>query len=480
MRDFSRLDLDTIIDNTLKIKRDGIPNKLTDIPVASLFFEASTRTRTSFETATRELGMKVHGFAGKEGTSVMKGEPLLDTVRMFLEYEDQIIIMRHNLNGAARFVADNIDVPVLNGGDGSANHPTQTMLDLVTIQEEFGRIDGLKIALVGDLKYGRTVHSLLQACELYDVEPWLVAPQNIMMPKWRIEDYQREVGKKLLITSDFMKAIETVDVLYMTRIQRERFPKGPEGDVDYAKVSGIFNLHAEMLKKAKPELIILHPLPRYKHNLEISMDVDCSPHAKYIQQAGNGLPTRQAVILKALGEGFEGRKKDYANNEVWQNIRVVNGAKKGEHFVYRINNGTLIDHIEPGRGPEVLKILGLQEDKDTTYILARNLRSKRYICKDVIGVPNIELNEYQLSRLGLVSSMATINIIRDNNVFKKGKVSLPPVLDRLVECQTTNCVSNPETHEFAPSKFYVESRNPLIARCHYCETPTTRKDLKLL
>ncbi|NQU97954.1 aspartate carbamoyltransferase [Candidatus Woesearchaeota archaeon] len=486
IRDFSRKDLDTLIGEVISIKNNGLPENISHVQgvkIASLFFEDSTRTRTSSETAARDLGMIVHGMAGPEGTSVKKGEPLLDTASMYIQYNDKLIIMRHNLEGSARFIADYYDIPVINGGDGTTSHPTQTMLDLVTIQEEFEHIDGLKIAMVGDLKYGRTVHSLLQACEIFDIEPWLVAPENIAMPEWRVQDYIDRTGKKPIITSDFMEAINTVDVLYMTRIQRERFPGGEDGEREYQKVSGVYNLTADMLRNARKEMIVMHPLPRYKHNMEISTDVDKTRHARYIQQAGNGLPTRQAIILRALGEEFEGREHNGSGNEdPWHDLEFVpKSEEKRRRDAYVLENGTQIDHIEQLKGLEVLRVLGMEDDENYTIVSAKNVPSGRHGKKDVLVFQGVELTPRQLSRLGLVSSTATINIISNGNVVKKGKVDLPYVLDNLVHCETTTCVGNPDNHEHAPTKFYTQSQDPLTIRCYYCETPVIgRENIRLL
>lgn len=480
IKDFSRQDLNNLIKEAIQIKANGTKPVLKGHKAALLFFEASTRTRMSFETAARNLGFKVSGFAGKEGTSVSKGEPLIDTVRMFRGYGNEVIIIRHNLDGAARFVADNIDVPVINGGDSATNHPTQTMLDLMTIKERFGRIDGLKIALVGDLKYGRTVHSILQALELYDVEITLVSPRMLAMPEWRIQDFETNTKRKIIINPGLDEVIQAVDVLYMTRIQKERFPKGAEGESEYEKVSGIYNLTAEMLRNAKPELAVMHPLPRYKFNLELGMDVDELPQAAYIEQAANGLHMRTALLLRVFGKGFKGRNQQTVQQEkLWKNLPIPDGKKQGKHFVYKINNGTLIDHIESGKGFEVMRVLGLEEYDKTAVVYARNLNSSQFGRKDVIGVQDHELSDEQLSKLALVSSRARVNIIRNDKVYRKGTVILPYELRGLIECQTLKCISNPQNFEFAPSIFYTEQQKPLKVRCHYCDTPVGREEIIL-
>ena len=375
IKDLSKQDIDGLIKEALELKRELKTDLLKNTKIASLFFENSTRTRVSSETAVTDLGGQISGFAGSEGTSVQKGEPLIDSIRMFQVYGYKAIFMRHGLEGSARLAADNSNVPIINGGDGSNNHPTQTLLDLMTILDEKGTIDGLKIALIGDLKYGRTVHSLLQALEKYNVEVWLISPPNLKMQEWRINDYKEKTNRTPIITEDLERTIKEVDVLYVTRIQRERFEEGPEGEIEYKKVSGIYKINKESLKDAKRNMIILHPLPRFKHNLEISIDVDNTPYAKYIEQAKNGVFMRQAILLKVFGDGFEDKEIGETNEKLWKEVEITNGAKKGENFLYRLRNGTLIDHIECGKGTQVLKVLGMENYKNTPLIQAKNIKS---------------------------------------------------------------------------------------------------------
>ncbi len=479
IHDFSRHDIESLIQSAFQFKRNHSINKSNKKKVASLFFENSTRTRVSSETAAANLGFYLNGFAGAEGTSVKKGEPLVDTVRMFESYGYDAIVMRHGNEGSARLAANHLQIPVINGGDGSANHPTQTLLDLMTIQEVFGRIDGLKIALVGDLKYGRTVHSLLQSFELFDVETWLVSPKILSMPDWRIKDYENRSERKITVSASLRETVQNVDVIYMTRIQRERFPGGRDGEIEYQKVSNIYNLTADMLKEANKNLIVLHPLPRYKHNLEISMDVDKTPHARYFEQAKNGLYMRESILSAVFGDGFEGKSQNgIAQPNLWQNMEIPHGKKIGKNFLYRIDNGTLIDHIEVGKGAEILKVLEMEKLQNMPLIYAKNLRSKRFGKKDVIGIQNRELSEQELSKLALVAD-TTINIIRNREVHRKGKVILPNKLEGLIQCQNPFCITNPEFDEHAPSIFYVEEREPLNVRCHYCESPMRREEIRL-
>ena len=261
--------------------------------IATLFFEPSTRTRLSFETAVNRLGGRVIGFSDAATTSSSKGETLKDTIKMVSNYAD-LIIMRHFLEGAARYASEVSEVPIVNAGDGANQHPTQTMLDLYSIWKTQGTLDNLTIVMVGDLKYGRTVHSLLQAMSFFNPTFHFVAPEELKMPE-SYKEFCREKGIKYYEHKNFtQEVIDQADILYMTRVQRERFTDLME----YEKVKNIYTLHNDMLATSKDNLRILHPLPRVN---EIAYDVDDNPKAYYFQQAKNGLFARQAIICKTLG-----------------------------------------------------------------------------------------------------------------------------------------------------------------------------------
>ncbi|MDE6278781.1 MAG: aspartate carbamoyltransferase [Paramuribaculum sp.] len=261
--------------------------------VATLFFEPSTRTRLSFETAVNRLGGRVIGFSDAGTTSTSKGETLKDTIKMVSNYVD-LIIMRHYLEGAARYATEVTDTPIINAGDGANQHPSQTMLDLYSISKTQGTLENLTITMVGDLKYGRTVHSLLMAMRYFKPKFIFVACQELQMPKEYL-DFCRENNLEYELHSDFSEdVINRTDILYMTRVQRERFTD----IMEYEKVKNLYTLHNDMLANAKPNLRVLHPLPRVN---EIDRDVDDNPKAYYFDQARNGLFARQAIICKALG-----------------------------------------------------------------------------------------------------------------------------------------------------------------------------------
>ena len=261
--------------------------------IATLFFEPSTRTRLSFETAVNRLGGRVIGFSDAATSSSSKGESLKDTIMMVGNYAD-LIVMRHHLEGAARYASEVSPVPIINAGDGANQHPSQTMLDLYSIYKTQGSLDNLTVTMVGDLKYGRTVHSLLMALSHFNVKFQFVACDELRMPE-EFRTFCDRNGIQYTEHREFSaEVINSSDILYMTRVQRERFTDLME----YERVKDLYNLHNAMLADSKPNLRILHPLPRVN---EIDQDVDDNPKAYYFQQAKNGLYARQAMICKVLG-----------------------------------------------------------------------------------------------------------------------------------------------------------------------------------
>ncbi|MCL1943675.1 MAG: aspartate carbamoyltransferase [Candidatus Azobacteroides sp.] len=260
--------------------------------VATLFFEPSTRTRLSFETAVNRLGGRVIGFSDASTSSSVKGETLKDTIMMVSNYAD-LIVMRHHFEGAARFASEVSSVPVINAGDGSNQHPSQTMLDLYSIYKTQGTLNNLQITMVGDLKYGRTVHSLLMAMSHFNPVFHFIAPKELEIPH-AYKTFCESSGIEYHEYSEFLEdVINLSDILYMTRVQKERFTDLME----YEKVKNVYTLRNKMLENSKPNLRVLHPLPRVN---EISYDVDDNPKAYYFQQAKNGLYTREAIICTAL------------------------------------------------------------------------------------------------------------------------------------------------------------------------------------
>jgi aspartate carbamoyltransferase catalytic subunit len=293
IRGFTREEIDYVLDvaGAVEPLAEKGSDMLSGKVMATLFFEPSTRTRLSFQTAMYKLGGHVVGFAEPEISSVGKGETLADTIRVVESYSD-IIVLRHPLEGSARFAAEYAKVPVINGGSGAEEHPTQALLDLYTIRKAKGRINGLNIALMGDLRYGRTVHSLAYALSLYDIKLNLVSPNLLKMRREVLE----EINNRIEVSeyTDIQEVLPDIDVLYVTRIQKERFPDLGE----YEKVRGTYAIDLEILRSAKENLIILHPLPRAD---EIAVEVDSTPFAQYFQQARNGVIVRMALLALLLG-----------------------------------------------------------------------------------------------------------------------------------------------------------------------------------
>ena len=270
--------------------------------VATLFFEPSTRTRLSFETAAHRLGASVIGFTDPKVTSSTKGETLKDTIMMVANYSD-VIVMRHFLEGDALYASELTQTPVVNAGDGAHQHPSQTLLDLYTMLQTQGKLENLNIHLVGDLKYGRTVHSLIMAMRHFNPTFHFIAPKELAMPE-EYKQYCNKHGIKFVEHEDFNEdTIAEADIIYMTRVQRERF----SDLMEYERVKDVYILRGDMLGKAKENMRILHPLPRVN---EITQDVDDTPHAYYFQQALNGLYAREAILCNALGITLEEIKKD--------------------------------------------------------------------------------------------------------------------------------------------------------------------------
>lgn len=292
IKDYSKEDILRILSLTEKFDKNPNQRILLGKVCATLFFEPSTRTRLSFETAFNRLGARVIGFADIATTSSTKGESLKDTIKMVQNYAD-IIVMRHHLEGAARYASEVSDIPIINAGDGANQHPTQTMLDIYSIYKTQGTLDNLTITMVGDLKYGRTVHSLIIGMSHFNPTFHFIAPDELKIPEV-YKNFCDDNNIKYTESADFSTdIINQSDILYMTRVQRERFTDLME----YEKVKNVYILKKSMIEDSKDNLRILHPLPRVK---EIEQDVDDSPKAYYFEQAKNGVFTRQAVICDIL------------------------------------------------------------------------------------------------------------------------------------------------------------------------------------
>ncbi|MBS3126361.1 aspartate carbamoyltransferase [Candidatus Woesearchaeota archaeon] len=291
--DFSKSDLLHVLKVAAAMEKTPRSSLLKGKILGTLFFEPSTRTRLSFTSAMEQLDGQVMGFATSAVTSARKGETLWDSIKMIEQYVD-IIVIRHPQEGSARLASEAAKIPVINAGDGSNQHPTQTLLDLYTIQKTKGRLDNLKIGMLGDLKYGRTVHSLAIALSHFtNIKFYFIAPDALRMPK-EYRDALSEKGVPFEETENLFEVSKDLDVLYATRIQKERFPD----PLEYEKYKGIYRLDKTLLTHIKPDLRIMHPLPRVD---EISPELDDTKHAVYFEQAGNGIPVRKALLALVLG-----------------------------------------------------------------------------------------------------------------------------------------------------------------------------------
>ncbi len=297
--DISTGEILKILDMAEKFEKQPVRRLLEGKVIATLFFEPSTRTRLSFESAINRLGGKIVGFSDAASSSVAKGETLHDTIKMVSSYSD-LIVIRHPIEGSARYASEIASVPVINAGDGANQHPTQTILDLYSIRKTQGKLDKLNIFMVGDLKYGRTVHSLMMAMSRWNATFNFISPEELRMPD-EFKLYLDNMGLKYYEHTDFTDIISKADIIYMTRVQKERF----SDPIEYEKVKNVYVLRNSMLKNTKPNMRILHPLPRVN---EIHTDVDSNPKAYYFEQALNGVFTRQAILCTLLGIKLERAK----------------------------------------------------------------------------------------------------------------------------------------------------------------------------
>lgn len=292
INDYTKSEYLKILNLAEEFEKKPVQHLLEGKVIASLFFEPSTRTRLSFESAVNRLGGRIVGFSDSNSSSTTKGESLYDTIKIVSNYCD-LIVMRHPLEGSARFASEITSVPVVNAGDGANQHPTQTLLDLYSIRKTQGTLDNLNIFMVGDLKYGRTVHSLLMAMSQFNARFYFISPEELKMP----EEYKillDGMGLKYTECKDFTGIISEADIIYMTRVQKERF----SDPIEYERTKNAYVLKTSMLAEVRPKMKVLHPLPRVG---EIDQDVDESPQAYYFTQALNGVFVRQAIITSILG-----------------------------------------------------------------------------------------------------------------------------------------------------------------------------------
>ena len=329
IRDFSKEEILHILDLAAEFEKDREQDFLKGKVIACLFFEPSTRTRLSFEAAVNRLGARVIGFPDNRNTSQTKGETLEDTIKIISNYVD-MIVMRHPVAGAADIAASVASVPVINAGDGANQHPTQTLLDLYAIKKTQGRLENLNVNLVGDMKYGRAVHSLVEALSAFDPVFTFTSPEELTLPKKYLEMLD-ESGIRYSQVQRIEDAIDDCDILYMTRVQQERFSDRDE----YEKVKDTYRLTASMLASVKPNMRIMHPLPRVN---EIATEIDDTEYAYYFQQAQNGLYARQAILSDVLGSSPISSATDSRTTDRNTTERTITKKEKWEKYMYSMQD----------------------------------------------------------------------------------------------------------------------------------------------
>ncbi len=503
IKDLTKKDIEHILIQTFlnknKYKSGSLDLDLKRSKIGVVFFEDSTRTYGSFYTAASDLGATVLGRDSKS-MSTNKGESLLHTILNFEGWGYDAVVMRHPLSGSARYIDISTPMIIFNGGDGPHEHPTQSLLDLYTIYERFFvpedysqrdevNFDGLKIGLMGDLKYGRTTHSLLEALNLFgNIEIYLVSPPELKLGPHNFENLS--ITELVIENDNFGSIMEElvheakINVLYATRIQKERFADESE----FLKVADCYRIVPEHFEGVtRNDLILMHPLPINKEHPEIDQRMDTSRFAYYFEQAGNGLYTRATLFLLALTEGFKPTRLDYSSlsmnkAEIEKEELPLSGKeRKQKNLLYNISNGTFIDHLEQGQGLKVReKIIGPSigpgpndlDDLDQIMITAENVPSTKHGVKDILGVVGRELSPQELCYLSLMGRH-TVNIVRDGQVIKKFRVRALEVIRGIIPCENTKCVSHAQHKEGVESLMIYDMHSDQL-KCFYCDRQAER------
>lgn len=413
--------------------------------LATLFYEPSTRTRLSFETAMLRLGGKVIGFAGAQLASVTKGESIADTLKTVSNYVD-VVAIRHPKEGAALVASRAASVPVINAGDGGHMHPTQTLADLATLQSRFGRITDLTVGLCGDLTFGRTVHSLIETlCRFGNVRFVLISPDELKTPQYVIDRINATDNCSYVEVRDLASVIGDLDVLYMTRVQKERF----FNEDDYLRLRDTYILDEEKLQLAKPSMAVLHPLPRVNGN-----------------RRGRG--RRPACRLLRTGQERHARAhgpRKHRGGRRTARIRTTQpqgGSCLME--VTSIQNGIIIDHVPAGTSLKVLEYLKIDPAK-TKLALIMNANSKRYGSKDIIKIEDDK--DIDLDVLGFVARQATVDVVRGGKIVEKKQPNLPEHIVGVISCVNPRCVTT--TEPGIKQMFHLVHSERLEYRCDYCD-----------
>ncbi|MBN2343678.1 MAG: aspartate carbamoyltransferase [Deltaproteobacteria bacterium] len=482
IQDFTRDELMYVLDKAALMKQALHARKVDryrlaagkDLLAALLFYENSTRTRTSFEVAAQRLGMNVTGFAGVDGTSVKKGESLRHTLDMYEAYQCDCIIMRHPLDGSARFAAEHLGIPIFNAGDGKHEHPTQTLLDLFTIREHLGRLDDFDMGISGDLKFGRTAHSLAIALTKFTgVRLHLFSHPSLAMPQELLELMQ-EAGVEVTVYPTLTEAAQKTDVLYQTRIQKERMPDLTE----YDKAKSISEFTSKIMEKTRDGFGLMHPLPVDKAAPSIAAELDKHPKALYKIQAGNGVPTRLtelALALGLMGNDFNGEvfRESVCSDDFVELLPIKDKPPRKDVSIRPIrNNGVVIDHMAPYMEEILTQVLKVRERRDiyraATVKAASRPDSKESI-KGMLMIEDRTLTENELKIVASVSPGCTVNIIENGTVTFKYQLRLP---DRVCDvpgmmCTNKGCISRPE-HQESVSPRMVKVGDSRV-KCYYCE-----------
>jgi aspartate carbamoyltransferase catalytic subunit len=442
-----------------------------DMIVALLFYENSTRTRTSFEIAAMRLGMRTTGFAGTEGTSVKKGESLRHTLDMYEAYDCDALIMRHPLDGSARFAADHLGIPVFNAGDGKHEHPTQTILDLFTIREHLGRLEDFDMGIAGDLKYGRTAHSLVIALSKFPgVRLHLFSHEDLSLPDSLLKTLHN-AGIPVTAHDNLAEMTKNIDILYSTRIQKERMPDLSE--FERAKAMSEFTL--PMLETTRSCFGLMHPLPIDKTAPSISPAIDGHPKAIYKVQAGNGVPTRLTELALSLGlleDGFTGKvyEPEHFEEKFIEELEVVVKPQRTDVSIRPIRDcGVVIDHIQPYQEEVLVRLLRVRERRDIYRAGTVKSMARPGEVKGILMIEDRELSDQEIRSVAAVSPGCRINLIEGGHVARKLSVNLPPRITGIPQmfCPNKGCITRCEHLEYV-SPVMVRAGHDLL-RCYYCD-----------
>ena len=435
--DLSVDELNTLLDLASDIEKhpDKYAHVCDDKRLATLFYEPSTRTRLSFEAAMMNLGGKVLGFSSADSSSASKGESVADTIRVVSCYAD-ICAMRHPKEGAPLVASMASSIPVINAGDGGHQHPTQTLTDLLTIRSLKGRLDNLTIGLCGDLKFGRTVHSLIEALVRYtNVKFILISPEELRIPSYIREDVLKKNNIEFQEVERLEDALPDLDILYMTRVQKERF----FNEEDYVRMKDFYILDKQKMELAKKDMYVLHPLPRVN---EISTEVDADPRAAYFKQVCTYGPDSH-----------------------------ITGGKITMLNVGALREGYVLDHIKAGKAMTIYHDLKLDK-LDCTVAIIKNARSNKMGKKDIIKV-ECPVENLDLDILGFIDHNITVNVIKDEKIVAKKELKLPNQVVNVIKCKNPRCITSIE--QGLDQIFVLADKEKEVYRCKYCEEKYTGK-----